>query len=82
VLGTGRGNLFQVLCVRVPGLLLFRNRHYYVAGIFLDMAEFFQSRLEARDTYGGRSHINAAAGLAEVEWHTDDADFSRGDARK
>src|SRR5579863_7817484 len=82
MLGASCGNLFQIFCVRVAFLLLFGDCDGHVPGVFNHMPKRLQSGLEAGYANCGRSHIHAAARLAEVEGHTNDADLTGSDARR
>src|ERR1700750_2340732 len=75
--GAGLRDFFQVLRVGRTFLLLFRNGNSDVAGIFHVMASLFEARFETSNTDRGWLHVYASAGLAQVEWHADDPDFSR-----
>src|ERR1022692_3218927 len=70
----GVGDQRQVLGARIalgPGFLLFDG---YVAAVLHLIAERSHARVQAGDAYGGRSHIDAAAVLPEIERRADDGD--------
>ena len=76
MLGAGRGDFLQILRVRVAFFLLFRHGDGDVAAVFDLVAERLEARFESGDADRRRSHVDAAARLAEIERHTDDANFS------
>jgi hypothetical protein len=55
-------------------VFLFGEIYRDVATVLDLVAERFEARFETGDAHGGGSHIDAAAGLAEVERDTDDTD--------
>src|SRR5712692_36598 len=71
----GFGNFLQVLGA------LFADGHFFglldgeIADVFDLKAELFDAGLEARAAKGRGAHVHAAAALAEVHGHADDADF-------
>ncbi len=79
VLGAGGGDFFQVFGVGGAFFLLLGNGDGDVAAVFDFVAEGFEAGFESGDADGGRSHIDAAAGLAEIEGNADDADFAGSD---
>src|SRR6266478_6091932 len=50
-----------------------------VAGVFDNVSDGFETRFESSDADGGRTHVNAAAGLAEVKRNTDHSDLAWSD---
>src|ERR1019366_1012417 len=70
----GVGDQRQVLGARIalgPGFLLFDG---YVAAVFHLVAERSYARVQIGDAHGGRTHIDAAAVLPEIERRADDGD--------
>jgi hypothetical protein len=65
--------------MRVAFFFLLGDGNGYVAAVFHDVAEGFQTRFETGNADGGWAHINSAPGLAEVERDTDYTDFLGGD---
>ena len=78
-LGAGGGDFLQVLGTGIAYFLLFGNGNGNVAGIFDDVADGFKTRFETGNADGGRTHVNTAAGLAEIQGHADHANLARGD---
>src|SRR5260370_14188900 len=68
VFGVGRAFFF-----------LFGDRDGDVAGVFDNVSDGFEARFESSDANGGRTHVNAAAGLAEVKRNANHANLARGD---
>src|ERR1700690_1645672 len=79
-LGTSRGDFLEIFGVGCAFLLLLRNGDGDVAGIFDNVADSFEAGFESSDADGGRTHVDAAAGLAEVERNADDTNLTRTDA--
>ena len=65
--------------MRIASFFLLGNRDRDVASVFDDVAKLLQPHLEAGYAYSGGPHVHTTAGLAEIERHTDDADFAWGD---
>src|ERR1700733_5286767 len=80
MLGAGRSNLLQILCMRITFLLLLGNSDGYISGVFNNVSQRVESRLEAGNTKCGRLHIHAAARLTEVERNPNDANLPGRDA--
>ncbi len=78
-LDAGGGDFLEVFGIRHALFFLFRDGDGDVAGVFDNVADGFEARFESGDADGGRPHVNAAAGLAEVERNTDHPDLARGD---
>ena len=76
-IGAGLGNLLQVLGT------LFADGHFFrlfdgeIADVFDLQAQLLEAGLETCSAQGGRSHVHAAAALAEVHGDADDANFLR-----
>ncbi len=79
-LGAGGGDFLEVLGVGCAFFFLLGDGDGDVAGVFDNVADGFEARFESGDADGGRTHVNAAAGLAEVERNADHADLAWGDA--
>ncbi len=75
VLGARRCDFFQILCVRIAFLFLLGDRDGDVAGVFYDVAERFEACFQPGDAHRRGPHVHAAARRAQIERHTDDADF-------
>ena len=56
-------------------LHFFRLFDFEVANVFDSIAELFDARLKSRAAQSGGAHIHAAAALAEVHRHADDANL-------
>ena len=78
-LGAGGGNLPEILGAGRAFFFLLGDGYGDVAGVFDQMPDGFETGFESGDADGGRTHINAAAGLSEIKRHTDHADLARGD---
>jgi hypothetical protein len=75
-----RGSDFlEVFGIRHAFFFLFGDGDGDVAGVFDNVANGFEAGFESGDADGGRTHVNAAAGLAEVERNANHADLARGD---
>src|SRR5207244_5696486 len=81
-IGAGLGNLLQVLGT------LFADGHFFrlfdgeIADVFDLQAKLLEAGLESWSAQGGRSHVHAAAALAEVHGDADDANFLRHSATR
>ena len=73
----GFGDFVQILRALFAVVLLFGLLHGDVADVLDLVAELLQSRLQAGDAQRRRAHVHAAAALAEVHRHSDDANFLR-----
>src|ERR1700726_3746349 len=78
-LDAGGGDFLEVFGVGRAFFFLFRDGYGDVASIFDNVPDGFEAGFESGDADGGRPHVNAAAGLAEVERNADYADLTRGD---
>src|ERR1700687_1707688 len=75
-----RGSDFlEVFGVGRTFFFLLRDGHGNVAGVFDNVSDGFEARFESGDADGGRTHVNAAAGLPEVKRNADHADLARSD---
>ena len=79
MLGAGGRDLFQIFGVGVAFLFLLRDGDGDVAAVFHFVAERFEPGFQSGHADGGRAHVDAAAGLAEVKGNADDANFSGSD---
>ena len=70
---------FRYFALAAPSFLLGESNGN-VAAVFDVMADGFEAGLESGDADGGRAHVDAAAGLSEIERHSDDANLARNDA--
>src|ERR1700732_5007235 len=75
-LDAGCGDFFEVFGVGGSFFFLLRDGHSDVAGIFDNVPDGFEACFESGDADRGRTHVNAAARLAEVERNTDHADLA------
>ena len=79
LLGAGGGDFLEILGVGGAFFLLLGDGDGDVAGIFDNVADGFEAGFESGDADGGRAHVDAAAGLAEVERNANHANLARGD---
>src|SRR5271169_156098 len=79
-LGAGGGDFLEIFGVGRAFFLLLGDGNGDVAGIFDDVSDGFETGFEPSDADGRRTHVNAAAGLTEVERDANHADLARGDA--
>src|SRR5208283_5834593 len=70
----GRGDLGKELGVAVAGGRGFSLLYVNIAEILDVVPERLQARIEARDAERRRSHVDAAASLAEIEGRSDNRD--------
>jgi hypothetical protein len=70
----GRGDLGKELGVSVAGGRGFGLLYVNIAEILDVVPERPQARIEVRDAQRRRSHVDAAASLAEIERRSDDGD--------
>src|SRR3979411_948452 len=73
------GDFLEVFGVGGAFFFLFRDGDGDVARIFDNVPDGFEAGFESGDADGGRSHVNAAAGLAKVERNADHAYLARSD---
>ncbi len=52
------------------------NRHRYIAAVAYQMTQRLEPGFEPGHSDGGRPHVDAAAGLAQIEGHAEDADLA------
>ena len=78
-LGAGGGDFLEIFGVGRAFFFLLRDGDGDVARVFDNVPDGFEAGFESGDADGGRPHVNAAAGLAEVERNADHADLARGD---
>src|SRR5215471_13567419 len=72
---TGFRDLLQVFCTLLANRHFLRLLHFKVADVFYRVAKLFDGRLQTGAPQSGGPHVHAAAGLAEVHGHTNDANF-------
>jgi len=73
----GLRDFLQILGALFADLHFFRLLHFEVADIFHVRAKLLDPRLQSSAAQGGRAHVHAAAALAQVHRHTNDANFLR-----
>src|SRR5258708_1192991 len=78
-LDAGCGDFFEVFGVSRSFLFLFGDSDGDVASVFDNVSNALKARFESGDADGGRTHVNAAARLAEVERNADHADLAWSD---
>ena len=81
LLCAGRSDLLQILGVRIAFFFLLGDCDGYIPCVLDNVPQLFKPGLETGNANSGWPHINAAAGLAQVERHTNDADFLRRNIR-
>src|SRR5438309_2200049 len=74
-LGTGCGDFLQIFCVGGAFFLLLRDSDRDIAAVLDDVADSLETSFESGDTDGRRTHVDASARLAEVEWDADDTNL-------
>src|SRR5258708_4227493 len=72
-------DFLEVFRVGRAFFFLFGDGDGDVAGVFDNVSDGFEARFESGNADGGRTHVNAAAGLTEVKRNTDHTDLARGD---
>src|ERR1035438_485295 len=75
--GAGGGDFLKIFGVGGAFFFLFRDSDGDIAGIFDDVSYGFETGFQSGDANGGRTHVNAAARLAEVKRNADHADLAR-----
>src|ERR1700730_19131402 len=78
-LDAGGGDFLEIFGVGRPFFFLFRDGYGDVAGVFDNVSDGFEAGFESSDADGGRTHVNAAPGLAEVKRNSDHAYLARSD---
>src|SRR6266478_5876144 len=78
-LDAGDGDFLEVFGVGGAFFFPFRDGDGDVARIFDNVANGFEAGFESGNADGGRTHVNAAARLTEVERNADHADLPRSD---
>src|ERR1700719_2033542 len=75
----GFRNLIQIFGALFAVGLLFRLLYGHVTDIVNRMPKLFKASLQTGDAQSRRTHVHAAAALAEVHRHADDANLLRHD---
>ena len=73
----GFADLLDVFCVRLAGVSGLSNRHRDIAPVAYHMTQRLEPGFEAGYPDRGRPHIDAAARLAQIEGHAENADMAR-----
>ena len=75
MLGAGRRDLLQIFGVGIAFFLLLGNSDRDIAAILNFMSSRLKTRFQPRNSDRGRPHVNTTPGLAQIERHSDHANF-------
>jgi hypothetical protein len=72
----GLGDLPEIFCLRFPGIARLSDGYRHIPAIAHQMPQGLEPSFQPGDPDCGRPHVNAAAGLAQIERDAKNADLT------